>query len=44
MPFYVYGRDRPGALPEMIALAEAHWSYGHATPARTCRAPGRTAG
>lgn len=27
MPFYVYGRDRAGALPEMIALAEAHWSY-----------------
>jgi hypothetical protein len=27
MPFYVYGRDRPGALAEMEALAEAHWSY-----------------
>ena len=27
MPFYVHGQDRPGALPEMEALAEAHWSY-----------------
>ena len=27
MPFYVYGQDRPGALAEMEALAEAHWSY-----------------
>jgi uncharacterized protein YciI len=27
MPFYVYGQDRPGAQPEMEALAEAHWSY-----------------
>ena len=27
MPFYVYAHDRPGALPEMVALAEAHWSY-----------------
>ncbi len=27
MPFYVYGRDRPGAQAEMEALAEAHWSY-----------------
>jgi len=26
MPFYVYGRDGPGALAEMEALAEAHWS------------------
>jgi uncharacterized protein YciI len=27
MPFYVHGQDRPSALPEMEALAEAHWSY-----------------
>jgi uncharacterized protein len=27
MPFYVYGQDRPGALAEMEALAEVHWSY-----------------
>ena len=27
MPFYVHGQDRPGALAEMEALAEAHWSY-----------------
>jgi uncharacterized protein len=27
MPFYVYGQDRPGALDQMEALAEAHWSY-----------------
>jgi uncharacterized protein YciI len=27
MPFYVHGQDRPGAQPEMEALAEAHWSY-----------------
>jgi uncharacterized protein YciI len=27
MPFYVYGQDRPGAVAEMEALAEAHWSY-----------------
>lgn len=27
MPFFVYGRDRPGAQAEMEALAEAHWSY-----------------
>src|SRR6516165_2342520 len=27
MPFYFYGQDRPGAQPEMEALAEAHWSY-----------------
>jgi hypothetical protein len=27
VPFYVHAQDRPGALPEMVALAEAHWSY-----------------
>jgi uncharacterized protein len=27
VPFYVHAQDRPGALPEMEALAEAHWSY-----------------
>ena len=27
MPFYVHGQDRPGALAEMEAMAEAHWSY-----------------
>lgn len=24
MPFYVYGQDRPGALAELIPLAEHH--------------------
>jgi uncharacterized protein YciI len=27
MPFYVHGQDKPGALTEMVAMAEAHWSY-----------------
>jgi hypothetical protein len=27
MPFYVYAEDRPGAGPELLDLAEAHWSY-----------------
>ena len=27
MLFYVHGRDRPGVGAEMLALAEAHWSY-----------------
>jgi len=27
VPFFVHAQDRPGALPEMEALAEAHWSY-----------------
>jgi uncharacterized protein len=27
VPFYVHAQDRPGTLPEMEALAEAHWSY-----------------
>ena len=27
MPFYVYAEDRPGTGPELLDLAEAHWSY-----------------
>jgi hypothetical protein len=27
MPFYVHAQDRPEALTELVALAEAHWSY-----------------
>jgi uncharacterized protein len=27
VPFYVHAQDRPGALPEMVALAEAQRSY-----------------
>lgn len=27
MLFYVYAEDRPGAGPELLDLAEAHWSY-----------------
>jgi len=27
MLFFVHGRDRPGVGAEMLALAEAHWSY-----------------
>ncbi|WP_017622392.1 YciI family protein [Nocardiopsis chromatogenes] len=27
MPFYVHGRDRPGALDGLLRLAEDHWSY-----------------
>jgi len=27
MPFYVYGRDKPGAGAGLMKLTEAHWSY-----------------